>query len=326
MNNLTAHEKKELNNVSQQRSVSVLLGDIVDEIIDATGVNGTPVNAEAATETLDVTGVVIDGETVSIDNPAVVGVDVYEFLADVEQTKSDPDNIAVDISGDVSFSTGTLTMDTQPTSGNTVTIGITVYTFVPVGTANADGEVSVGADLAGAQAALVAAINGTDGINTPHPLVEAGDFAADDCIITALVGGTSGDAIDTTETFTAVTNVFASGTLGAGADCTAANAITALVAAITAGDTQNVGAADGAGDTVVLTSDVAGVIGNAIEIAETMAHAAYVADATELSGGVDGTVSAGAAIMIDASYLYATPVENTTADANWRRISLGSVY
>ena len=326
MNILTTTEKKVLNNMSQTRDLSVLLGDKLQAVIDAVGVDGTPVNAVAAAMTLAVTGVVIDGETVTINNPAVSGTDVYEFVTDAAKTKTAATNIAVDIAASATKASGTLTMDTQPTSGDTITIGETTFIFVPAGTANAEGEVSRGANLAGAQAALVAAINGTDGINEGVPGVSAAAFAANACVITALVGGTAGNSIATTETFTAASNVFAAATLGSGADCTAANAITALVAEMTASDTQGVGAADGTGDTVDLTADVAGVVGNNIVIAETMANGAFTGGATKLAGGVDGTVSAGTKFMVDEDYLYVSLGANTTADANWRRISVGDAY
>jgi hypothetical protein len=109
---------------------------------------------------------------------------------------------------------GTLTVDTQPTAGDTFTIGSTVYTFRAVGDANAAGDVEVGADLAGAQANIVAAVNGTDRFNDPHPSVTIAAFAANDAVLTASVAGTAGNAIATTETFTAGTNVFDAGTLG----------------------------------------------------------------------------------------------------------------
>ncbi len=111
-------------------------------------------------------------------------------------------------------SQGTLTMDTQPTVGNTMTIGTTIYTFTTDGTAATAGEIDVGADVADAKTLVVAAINGTDGINVAHPLVTAAAFVGDDCVITAKVKGVSGDLIATTETFTAVTNVFDAATLG----------------------------------------------------------------------------------------------------------------
>jgi hypothetical protein len=214
----------------------------------------TPVNAVAATGTLTISGVVIDGETVTI------GDDAYEFAADAAQTVG-AGHIPVDITAVSVAAQGTLTMGTQPTAGDTMTIGDKTYTFVPAGTANTDGEIALGVNAVGTQPNVVAAINGADDHNTPHPLVSAAAFAAGACVITALAGGTAGNLIVTTETFTPAGDIFDATTLGttrAGVDTTAAQAVTALVAAITASDTQGVGAADGAGDTVALTADVKG--------------------------------------------------------------------
>jgi len=328
MNQISNAEKKLFNNLSQQRDPDVLLGDTIAAIITAgNDANllieaGTPVNAVSATNTLTLTGVVVHGEVVEI------GEDTYQFAADALQTVTRPEFIAVDIEANTTKSAGELTMDTQPLAGNTVTIGTKVYTFVPVGTDNADGEVSVGVDLAAAKVNLVAAINGTDGISTAHPLVSAAEFVADACAITALIGGVAGDAIATTETFTAATNIFADVVLAAGADCTAANAILALVAAITASDTQGVGAADGAGDTVVLTSDLGGVAANEITLKTDMANATFTGGLTEteMAGGVDGTVAVGMKFLVDATYLYVCLAGNTIAQKNWRRVSLGSAF
>jgi len=281
----------------------------------------TPVNAVAATGTLTIGGVVIDGETVTI------GDDVYEFCADAMQTITG-DNIAVDIEAVSTKSQGTLTIDTQPTAGNTMTIGTKVYTFVPVGTANADGEVSVGTDLATAKTAIVAAINGTDSVNIAHTQVTATAFAVNDCVITALIGGTAGDLIATTETFTAITNVFDAVTLGtttSGVDCVQADAVTALALAITTSDTQGVGAVDGVGDTVVLTADTKGVAGNSIATTETMANGAFAQ--VTLTGGVNGTVGTvvGQPVHYDATNLYFLVAPNTIADVNWRKVALNAL-
>ena len=122
-------------------------------------------------------------------------------------------------------SQGTLTMDTQPTVGDTMTIGSKTYTFTTDGTAASDGEIDVGADLADAKTLVPAAINGTDGINTANASVTAAAFSGDDMVVTAITKGTAGDSIATTETFTAGTNVFDAATLGtttAGVDSTTA--------------------------------------------------------------------------------------------------------
>jgi len=328
MNNLTAKQIEEINNINtkmQEMDFGDKIQQIISELNDV-AVSGTPVNAVNATKTLTISGVVVAGETVTINDPTKVGTDVYEFLAGEARVPTDPTNIPVDITSYTTKSTGTLTMDTQPTAGDTVTIGTVTYTFVPVGTDTADGEVTIGDNLAGAQAALYAAIMGIDNLNIPHPTVSAEPFAANAMVVTALVGGVAGDAIATTETFTAETNVFAAVTLGSGADCTASNAVLALVAAITDSDTQGVGAADGAGDTVVLTADVAGTVGNAIVIGETMTNGAFASGATLLSGGVNGTVGSLGETMVDSSYLYVCVADNTTSGKNWRRISVGSAY
>jgi hypothetical protein len=146
------------------------------------------------------------------------------------------------------------------------------------------------------------------------------------CTLTALVGGVAGNAIATTETYTAVGNVFSAVTLGTGADCSNTDAVTALVAAITAVDTQGVGAVDATGGVITLTADVAGVVGNAIILAETLTNGAFAGGATLMSGGVDGTIGFIGQRMVDSSYEYRCTAANTTADKNWRRISLGSAY
>lgn len=283
--------------------------------------SGTPVNAVAASGILTIGGVAIDGETVTIED------DVYEFCADAAQSLTAGSDFAIDIESDTTKSQGTLTVDTQPTNGDTMTIGSKVFTFVPNGTANADGEISIGTDLATAQANIVAAINGTDSINTAHTLVSAAAFATNDSVITALVGGVAGDSIASTETFTAGTNVFDAATLGtttAGVDCIAADAVTAIVVSVTANDTEGVGAADGAGDTVDLTADTKGTAANSIATTETMANGSF-GNAT-LTGGIDGTIGTLRQTYADDSYYYICIAANTVAGANWRRISVGSVY
>lgn len=325
MDNLTLTETKVLNQVSNIRNRDVDLGTLLDNVVKSLKRVGTPVNALNASKVLTISGVVIDGETVTFNNPAVAGSDVYEFLADEAQTKTAPSNIAVDITDYSAKATVTLTIDTQPTSGNTMTIGSKVYTFVPVGTDTADGEISIGADLATAKTNIVTAING-GGFNVAHPLVTAAAFVGNNCTLTAKIGGTSGNAIVSTETFSAGTNVFSGATFSGGDDCTAAEAITALVAAITASDTQGVGATDGAGDTIDLLADTAGAGGNAIVIGETMANGSFAGGATTLSGGVNGTVASVHTFMIDSDYLYFTVADNTTAGKNWRRLSIGAAY
>lgn len=279
---------------------------------------GTPVNAVAAQGTLTLSGVVIDGETVTIDT------DTYEFAADAAQTVT-AGNTAVDITSFTTASQGTLTMDTNPTANDTMTIGTTVYTFKAA--AAVAGDIEIGVDVAATQVNTVAAVNGTDSLNTAHESVSMAAFAANDSVLTALVGGTAGDAIATTETFTAGTNVFDAATLGtttAGADCTAANADGALISA-DVGTTYSM--AQGAGTTVTVTAATKGTAGNSIATTETMANGAFgQATLGDTTAGVNGTQGTACQMYYDSSYLYFAVADNTISDNNWRRISLGSAY
>lgn len=355
MDNLTSKEIQVLNTMGRYTNPRIALGEKLNTMISALNLNegskgaagdkgltgdkgpvgdpgpcseipsGTPINAVSASKILTISGVVISGETVLIDNPDIDGDDIYEFASDVALAVTEG-NIPVDINAATVKASDGLTMDVNPTVGDTMTIGTKVFTFVPNGTANADGEIDVEALLAGTQANVIAAIRGTDH-NDPHPLVTCDDaFLANVLAITALKGGIAGNDIATTETFTAETNVFSAVQLANGSDCSAADAVTALVAAITASDTQGVGATDGAGDTVVITSDVGGVATNSIIIGETMANGAFADGAVLLSGGLDGTIGSERQAFVDSSYLYVCIADNTIADKNWRRISLGSAY
>ena len=58
------------------------------------------------------------------------------------------------------------------------------------------------------------AIAGEDGWNDTHASVQAGLWDSDDLILTAVSHGTAGNFIDTTESFSAGTNVFDAVTLG----------------------------------------------------------------------------------------------------------------
>jgi hypothetical protein len=74
--------------------------------------------------------------------------------------------------------------------------------------------------------------------------------------------------------------------------------------------------------TLVVTAKTKGV--STIATTKTGAEISWAH--TTLYGGVNGTVGIANETCADASYIYHTPVVNTIADANWRRIALGSVY
>lgn len=110
-----------------------------------------------------------------------------------------------------------LTMDTQPTATDTVVLGAVTYTWRAA--AVSTGEIAIGADLAAAKANLIAAINSGDAQNVVHPTVRISPFnTAHVAKLFAKVPGTGGNALASTETFTAVTNIFSAATftLGSG--------------------------------------------------------------------------------------------------------------
>lgn len=318
MSDLTATELKILNRLSEARNRTVHLGTKLQEVISILPGSATPVNAANAAGNLDITSVVLHGEKVTI------GADVYEFLANTSQIPTAPTNVPVDIYADTGKAARVLTVDTQPTSGDKMTIGTKIYTFVPVGTDTADGEISIGINLLNAQANIVAAIKGQDTYNVAHTLVTISEFSNDVATVTALNGGTGGNSIATTETFTANTNIFAGATLTGGTNCSAANAKAALISAFNTNDDQGITATSGTGTTIDFTADVAGTIGNAFATTETMSNASF--GASTLVGGVNGTIGAKGAMKFDGSYLYLAVDTNTITGKNWRRVSLGAAY
>src|SRR5579864_3609859 len=114
---------------------------------------------------------------------------------------------------------GSLTLQNQPTNGQSITIGLKTYTFQTVLT-NADGNILIGASIAQTQANLYSAITltgipGTQyaSATTLNQDVDATPFSSNIMILTAKIGGIAGNFIATTTTLTAP-NAFDAATLG----------------------------------------------------------------------------------------------------------------
>lgn len=127
---------------------------------------------------------------------------------------------AVDAPHEAVAAQGRLTMDSQPVNADTFTVDTKTYTWETTLT-NVDGNIHIGSDLAESQANLVAAFDlsgvaGTDYATamTAHPSCSIGPFSGNNAVITADAGGLAGNSYETTETFTAATNVFDDVTLG----------------------------------------------------------------------------------------------------------------
>ena len=178
--------------------------------------------------------------------------ELYDFLAQGVLQTSTPVNAVA--------SEGIMTIGAQPTATDIATIGGSDYLFVADGEEADEGDISVGTDLATAKANILAAIAGSDSINTANAEVTASAFSTDESTLTAKVKGVAGDLIATTSTFASGSNLFDGTTLG-----------------------------------------------------------------TE-TAGVDGTVGVAGEGRFDASYEYRCIADNTIADTNWRRFTLGSAY
>ena len=314
---LTSVERRVLNNVSMEQNANVKLGEIISEILDNVQ-PGTPVNAEDAAAILRV-------ESISHGETLTIGSDIYEVTAREDAVVAEG-HIAIPVYDISTPATGALTMAVQPTAGDTITIGEKTYIFVPNGTDTADGEVSIGVDLTGAQAALVAAVNGTDEFNSQNEDVKMAAFVADVATLEAIVAGVYGNTITTTSTFTSESNLFSGLALINGANCSTTDALIAIADAVTDNDTQGVAAEVHAIEPIVTLSAL-GEEANAIEVSTTMLNAGFLpADTTSLSGGVNATESDTVRLMVDEDYLYVCTAPNTIDGTNWRRIFLGDPY
>lgn len=123
--------------------------------------------------------------------------------------------------GEADKATGLLTFTGQPANGETVTVGGKVYTFQTALT-NVDGNVFIGASTAASVTNLINAITLGAGagasyaaVMTANANVTASQGAGTTMNVTALVGGTAGNAIATTETV--VNASFSGATLSGGA-------------------------------------------------------------------------------------------------------------
>jgi len=132
---------------------------------------------------------------------------------------------------------------------------------------------------------------------------------ADDIVDQILYGGDEATALD---------NMLVAINAGATAG-TEYSTGTVVNADVTAGANTNT--------TQVITAKIKGVSGHLITLTEDLASTVWdaVVMGTE-TAGVDGTVGIANETCADATYLYHCLATNTIADANWRRVTLGSVY
>lgn len=104
---------------------------------------------------------------------------------------------------------GTLTMATNPTANDTITIDGVVYTFVATDDGSKTNAIVIGANVGETQDNLEAVL-----VDGTHPTVNAAAFSLNAMVLTARTKGLAGSSIATTETFTDVSDGFDATTLG----------------------------------------------------------------------------------------------------------------
>lgn len=77
------------------------------------------------------------------------------------------------------------------------------------------------------------------------------------------------------------------------------------------------------GTTMTITAKVAGVVGNTIALAETLADGSWAGGAGFLTGGVDGTVATAGKMYVNGQNLYVASANTTVSNSNgWKRVLL----
>ena len=237
-----------------------------------------------ATVTLTLANVISDTETVTIGNK------VYTFQTTLTNVDG---NVLIGANAAASLDNLKSAVNLTAGAGTTYATAMTGHTQVTA-TTNTDTTQVFSATILAATSGNATAANllaSTETLAGASNAFGAATFtgALDNYVITALSGGVLGDLIATTETFTASGNTFDAATLGtttAGVNCSAANAVTAIVAAVNGDSSAIVTAADGAGNTVVVTADTAGTAGNSLATTETLAGGSNAFGAATLTGGI----------------------------------------
>ncbi len=179
-----------------------------------------------------------------------------------------------------------------------------------------------------------------------HTTVTGAKTAADDFTATALVAGHAANAYASTtdmgnaswdtatllggESDQAANDIL----IGAAADDTITNLVSAVMATAGEGTTYGTGtvehpdmtAVNTGGDVFTVTAKTKGVAGNLLAKAEDNTNMDWDGVTAFMTGGIDGTTGIVNETCADASYIYHAIAANTIADANWRRVTLGTVY
>ena len=228
----------------------------------------------AAQGTITIAGLPVAGETFVIDDQTFTWKDVRT------------------VKGEISIgrlaAVGTITMTGLPVADETFVIDD--QTFIWKATRTVTGEVRIGGSTASAITNIVAAV--TADLTT----VSAEDGVGNTAVITAVLPGTAGNSIVFTEASSNMT-MDGSGTLGGTTAGTqnAAGVVTNIVEALNE-DMTTVTAADGTGDTVVVTAVTKGTAANSMVFTEASTNM------TMNGEGVLGATTAGVKDMLPSDW------------------------
>lgn len=269
-----------------------------------------PIAGVKATATLTISNVVSDGEKV------VIGSNTYEFDNNDTITAG---SITVDMTDYLPKANATLTFEGVPRATETVVLGgganIETYEFVAESVSD---PVNIPVVLGETFTEDNAVAELAEAINTNSALVTAvADDEANTVVVTAIVRGTAGNSIDTTDTCDNAD--WGDTALKGGLDTiTADNAVTALVASINAND-EYVTASDGDNGKVVVKYKYVGTDGNSVAVSETLANGEWEDGATKLSTGVSATpVNCPAFIIIDGTWWIADSPVTKYTEGGWK--------
>ena len=331
---------------SAEIAAGAVTADKLAAALDLTGValsklkieTGTPVNAVAATQILELTGVIVPGShaesvltanTILDGDIVTIGSQPYRFKTepaqayDVALGESDAvalDNLkaAINATGTpgTEYFAGTLAHPSVVATDNAASTQ-KIVARVPGTAANALATTSSGATLAWPDTTL----GGETDTSNPGIAPETITIGERAYSIVDVLSETNGaDAIPYQVLFGA----------------NSAACLDNLKLAINHGSTEGTNYSTGTGVhpsveattnediSQVVAAKVKGTAAESIATTDTIGNGAW-AGAT-LDNGVDGTVGLAKQILADASFLYMAIAANTVADANWRKIDLGSVY
>jgi len=255
-----------------------------------------------ASSILTLTTPIKDGEIITI------GSTVFEVDSNSSVTSG---HTAINVSTYCTAATGVLTFTAIPIDGELITIGNDTYEF-DTNASVVSGNIRV--DISGVNGATIDAVvtqlTSIINANKTEKITATGSTANDTITITSTIPGTIGNLVSTYKTTTGAS--WANDTLINGADCSVANAVTAIKAEIDAHITANFTATP-VSNVITITAKSSGSYSgskaNALETSTTCTGASF--NSTTFIGGLDCT-SAQAATALN-TVINASATETITS-------------